>query len=174
MWKGYIPEFAGLTNGISQLTKLIDERVKLPHHEDYRTKMSKLSQEMQRVDNSYFASKRDYACERADIIRAFEKGENETVLHYQSQQREINEEKRKLEERLAADNDKKLLSVHEWLAFNRFAHTDHKRYQSIRGVYLATAQWILNEGLVNDWIAAEIPNSASESLFNQRSQKWIT
>ncbi|KAI8940928.1 hypothetical protein NX059_002183 [Plenodomus lindquistii] len=78
---------------------------------------------------------------------------------YRRYQDDIREMKAKLDELLAAEQLKKLLTVREWLAARTQVQPDHDAYTKIRNAYSTTTHWILKHEAVAHWMGAAIPNT---------------
>jgi hypothetical protein len=67
--------------------------------------------------------------------------------------------KAEMQQRVADEKSKRLLTVKEWLAIESQAEQDHAGFREIRQTNSATATWILDHPFVKDWLEADIPTT---------------
>lgn len=58
---------------------------------------------------------------------------------------------------LAAEQEKKLTTVRQWLAVGHQVHDDHKTFRKIRDEHPSTAKWILKHEAIVNWMRSDSP-----------------
>ena len=84
---------------------------------------------------------------------------NATIAQYRLYQADTADMKRKLDETLANEHEKKLRAVKEWLAVGSQPQIKHEEHRGTRKEYSSTAQWVLRHGAIKHWRDSDVPKS---------------
>jgi hypothetical protein len=80
-----------------------------------------------------------------------------TVDQYRRHKEDMIMLKTKLDDQIAADKLKKLVTIREWLAVGQQPADDHAGHQKIRQDYSSTTKWILEHNDIKKWIGDANP-----------------
>lgn len=83
----------------------------------------------------------------------------ENLVRYQQYQRDMIDLKSTLEKTVAEEQEKKLLTVKEWLATGAHSEQDQETFSLIRTEFSATAQWIIKNHAVVKWMKDDVPST---------------
>jgi hypothetical protein len=88
-----------------------------------------------------------------------------TVDQYRRHKEDMIMLKTKLDDQIAADKLKKLVTIREWLAVGQQPADDHAGYQKIRQDYSTTTKWILEHSDIKKWIEDPVPTTPRMRLY---------
>jgi hypothetical protein len=91
--------------------------------------------------------------------RRYQEDMSELKTNWEQYRTDTLDFKARMQEQVAQENLKRLITVKEWLAVASQAEEDHKGFREIRQINSATATWILDHSFVKDWLGAVNPTT---------------